>query len=137
MSPRIRRRIAHFNRRVTNHLIRPLAMRLTGFGVLIHTGRSSSHAYRTPVNVFRAPDGYVIALTHGTESDCIKNVLASGGCQLVARGRRKHLSGPEMIHDEARRLVPWVVRPLLRALDVSEFMHVAVAPDDVEREEPG
>ncbi len=63
MSPRLRRRIAHFNRRFTNPVLQPLAARLPGFGVVVHTGRKSGREYRTPVNVFREPDGYVIALT--------------------------------------------------------------------------
>ncbi|HEY3018491.1 MAG TPA: nitroreductase family deazaflavin-dependent oxidoreductase [Gaiellaceae bacterium] len=124
MSPRLRRRIAHFNRRFTNPVLRPLAARLPGFGVVVHAGRKSGREYRTPVNVFRDADGYVIALTYGTESDWVRNVLAAGGCALVRRGRRTQLTAPALFHDESRRPVPRLVRPMLRLLGVADFMRV-------------
>ena len=57
--------MARFNRQVLNHLTRPIARRLPGFGVIIHRGRRSGRTYETPVNVFRRGDGYVVALTYG------------------------------------------------------------------------
>ena len=124
MSPRLRRRIAHINRRFTNPVLRPLAARLPGFGVVVHTGRKSGREYRTPVNVFHDPDGYVIALTYGRESDWVKNVLVGGGCDLVTRGRRKHLTEPVLFRDEGRRPVPRLVRPMLRLLGVADFIRI-------------
>jgi deazaflavin-dependent oxidoreductase (nitroreductase family) len=91
MGTRLGRRTAHFNRRVTNRLTRPLARRLPGFGVVVHRGRKSGRRFETPVNVFNAQGGYLIALTYGTESDWVKNVLATGGCELITRGRRRQL----------------------------------------------
>src|SRR5258708_9874623 len=38
------------------------AARLPGFGIVTHVGRKSGRIYRTPVNVFREPDGFLIAL---------------------------------------------------------------------------
>jgi hypothetical protein len=58
------------------------------------------------VNVFRATDGYVIALTYGAEAEWVRNVLAAGGCELVTRGRRHGLAAPTIIHDQSRWLVP-------------------------------
>jgi hypothetical protein len=78
MSTRLGRRTAHFNRRVTNRLTRPLARRLPGFGVVVHRGRTSGREFETPVNVFNAPSGYAIALTYGSDSDWVKNVLSAG-----------------------------------------------------------
>jgi deazaflavin-dependent oxidoreductase (nitroreductase family) len=124
MSPRLGRRMAHFNRRVTNHLTRPLARWMPGFGIVIHTGRKSKRQYRTPVNVFGAHGSYVIALTYGAESDWVKNVLAAGGCELITRGRRHHLTSPQIMHDKSQRPVPFVVRPVLRLLRVTDFMHL-------------
>jgi hypothetical protein len=46
------------------------------------------------VNVFRAGDGYVIALTYGPETDWVKNVLAAGGCELRTRGQTIPLGAP-------------------------------------------
>jgi hypothetical protein len=34
------------------------------------------------VNVFRAPDGFLIALTYGLDSEWVKNVLAAGDASL-------------------------------------------------------
>jgi deazaflavin-dependent oxidoreductase (nitroreductase family) len=93
--------MAHFNRRVTNRLTRPLARWLPGFGIVVHEGRKSKREYRTPVNVFRGPDGYVIALTYGTESEWVRNVRTAGGCELITRGTRKRVESPEIRHDES------------------------------------
>src|SRR6266571_1683654 len=98
--------VARFNRRVTNRLLGHLATRLTGFGVVVHTGRRSHRTYRTPVNVFVRGDLYTIALTYGRDSEWVRNVVASGGCELEMRGRTLRLSQPRIVHDEHRRPVP-------------------------------
>src|ERR1022692_2288958 len=77
-----KRWVAAFNLAVTNRITSRFAARLPGFGILAHVGRKSSRVYRTPVNVFRAPEGFLIALTYGRDSEWVKNVLAAGGCQL-------------------------------------------------------
>jgi deazaflavin-dependent oxidoreductase (nitroreductase family) len=124
MSTRLGRRMAHFNRRVTNRLTRPLARRLPGFGVVVHLGRNSGHEFQTPVNVFNAPRGYMIALTYGAESDWVKNVVAAGGCELITRGRRRQLTSPEIVRDDRQPPVPRTVRPLLRFMRVTEFLRL-------------
>jgi deazaflavin-dependent oxidoreductase (nitroreductase family) len=129
MSPRLGRRIAHFNRRVTNRITGPLAPWLPGFGVVVHTGRTSAREYRTPVSVFRDDGGYVIALTYGAGSDWVKNVLAAGQATLITRGRRLELTSPEVVHDESRSRVPLPVRAVLRLLDVADFLCFEVAPE--------
>jgi deazaflavin-dependent oxidoreductase (nitroreductase family) len=116
MSPLLGRRIAHFNRRVTNRLTRPMARRLPGFGVVIHTGRKSKHRYETPVNVFRAADGYAITLTYDAEADWVKNVLAAGASELITRGHRQRLTSPTIRSDERQSLVPRQLRPGLPPL---------------------
>jgi deazaflavin-dependent oxidoreductase (nitroreductase family) len=118
------RRMAAVNRRVTNRAIRPLAPRLPGFGVIVHTGRRSGRTYRTPVNVFRIPGGYVVALTYGADSEWVRNVVAAGGCELETRGRRQHLEHPEFLHDEMRSPVPPPVRPMLRLLRLADFLQL-------------
>jgi deazaflavin-dependent oxidoreductase (nitroreductase family) len=77
---------------------------------------------RTPVNVFHRGDRYVIALTYGADSQWVRNVLAAGEFDVETRGRRVHLTGPELVHDETRRLVPAPVRVPLRATSVSDFL---------------
>jgi deazaflavin-dependent oxidoreductase (nitroreductase family) len=128
MSPLLGRRVAHFNRRVTNRLTRPLARWLPGFGVVVHTGRKSKRRYQTPVNLFRAADGYLIALTYGLESEWVRNVLAAGGCELITRRSRTRVTSPQIRHDERQRLVPPPIRPVLRLLRVTDFMHLLQVP---------
>jgi deazaflavin-dependent oxidoreductase (nitroreductase family) len=137
MNPRLARRIAHFNRRFTNRLTRPLAPHLPGFGVVTHIGRRSGRIYETPINVFRQPDGFVFALTYGRDSDWVRNVVAAGGCELIARGRRYRLTGPELFSDPGRKAAAPVARPILRLIGCEDFMRVRrVDPASPEAEGP-
>jgi deazaflavin-dependent oxidoreductase (nitroreductase family) len=124
----IPRWVARVNRRATNHLTAPFARHLPGFGVIVHRGRKSHQVYRTPVNVFAAPDGYTVALTYGTESQWLKNVIAAGGCDLETRGRVEHLTAGRLFHDESRASVPWLPRKALGLLKVSDFLSLTRRP---------
>jgi deazaflavin-dependent oxidoreductase (nitroreductase family) len=95
-----------------------------GFAIVVHAGRRSGRSYRTPVNLYRDGDGYVIALMYGADSQWVRNVLAAGGCEVETRGRLIRLVQPEIVHDPQRRCVPAPVRPILRALRVSDFMRL-------------
>src|ERR1700731_13028 len=101
-----KRWVAAFNLVVTNRITSRFAARLPGFGILAHVGRNSGRIYRTPVNVFRAPEGFLIALTYGRESEWVKNVLAAGGCKLETRGVQYQLSSTTIVHDPTRRRFP-------------------------------
>ena len=58
---RFRKRwVAAFNFAFTNRITSRFAARLPGFGILTHVGRKSGRVYRTPVNVFQAPEGFLI-----------------------------------------------------------------------------
>ena len=124
------RRMAAVNRRITNRITGPLAPHLPGFGVVVHTGRRSGRRHRTPVNVFRVPGGYVVALTYGREAQWVRNVVAAGGCELETRGRRVRLVDPEVFHDDERRAVPSAVRLPLRLLRVADFMRLTAIHGD-------
>ncbi len=124
----IPRQVARFNRIVTNRVSSLVAGRLPGFGIIDHTGRRSGRAYRTPVNVFQTLEGYVVALTYGSDTDWVKNVLAAGGCSLTVRGRQVRLSNPRIVRNESNSDVPVVVRPMLALLGVSEFLYVSDNP---------
>jgi len=126
--PLLGRRIAHFNRMVTNRLTRPLAPWLPGFGVVVHNGRTSQREYRTPVNVFKTDDGFVFALTYGKDADWVKNVFAAGGCELVTRGKHYRLTRPRLVHDESRHFVPALPRSILRLVGVADFLQLAASP---------
>jgi deazaflavin-dependent oxidoreductase (nitroreductase family) len=119
--------LARFNLRVTNRVLGPPARYMPGFGVVIHTGRRTRQRYRTPVMVFPHGNRYVIALTYGRDSQWVRNVLAQGGCKLETRGRILDLSAPRLFHDESRRDVPAFTHPMLRLLDVSDFLELTAA----------
>lgn len=121
------RALARFNKKVTNRLLGRVATRLPGFGVVTHRGRR----YRTPINVFRTPNGYCAALIYGVQSDWVLNVLAADGCELDSRGRHQHLSSPRLVHDESRREAPPPVRPILRLIGVTDFLRLT--PTDPHR----
>src|SRR5580658_989815 len=76
---RFRKRwVAAFNLAVTNRITSRFAARLPGFGIVTHVGRKSGIVYRTPVNVLGTPEGFLIALTYGRDSEWVKNVMAAG-----------------------------------------------------------
>jgi len=84
---RFRKRwLAKINIILTNRITGLFAGWLRGFGILTHVGRKSAKVYRTPVNVFRASNAFIIALTYSSQSEWVKNVLAAGGCELKTRG---------------------------------------------------
>ena len=125
---RFRKRwVAAFNLAVTNRITSRFADRLPGFGILTHLGRRSGKVYRTPVNVFRAPEGFLIALTYGRESEWVKNVLAAGGCELETRGVRYQLFAPTIVHDPTRRRFPLPVRIVLRLIGATDFMQLSIS----------
>jgi deazaflavin-dependent oxidoreductase (nitroreductase family) len=97
--------LARFNRRVTNPVLAPLARRLPGFAIVTHTGRRSGREHRTPVNLFRSGDTYVIALTYGADAQWVRNVEAAGGCEIETRGARIRLVEPRIVHDPRRTRV--------------------------------
>jgi deazaflavin-dependent oxidoreductase (nitroreductase family) len=119
--------VAAFNLAVTNRITSRFASRLPGFGVLIHVGRKSGKVYRTPVNVFRAPEGFLIALTYGRNSEWVRNVVAAGACQLETRGMQYQLSAPTIVHDPSRRRFPIPVRIVLRLIGADDFMQLSTS----------
>lgn len=119
--------VARFNRSGLNHVTRRIAPYLPGFGVVVHRGRKSGRQYRTPVNVFAKPGGYLFALTYGKDADWVRNVLAAGECDLLHQRRLVHLTAPTIVHDPERRQVPGAVRAVLGAIDVDDFLQMSTA----------
>ena len=103
-----------FNRKVTNRITGLFASRAPHLGVIVHRGARSGLTYRTPVNVFEVPGGYLVALTYGSEAGWVRNVMAAGGCELETRGRRVRLGSPRIFRDRTRQVVPPMVRVPLR-----------------------
>jgi deazaflavin-dependent oxidoreductase (nitroreductase family) len=126
------RGIARFNRRFPNRLFLKVAGYLPGFAIVSHVGRKSGRPYRTPVNTFRTDGGYIIALTYGSESDWVKNVLAAGSCELQTRGRRVRLYNPHINTDRSKGWAPLPVKLILDLIDASQYMQLSL-----ERASPG
>jgi len=124
--PRIVRR---WNKAGLNKVTRRVAPWMPGLGVVIHRGRRSGRVYQTPVNVFAAQDGYVLALTYGPDTDWVKNILAAGGCELRTRGRVLQLDSPNVYRDETRRGIRAPHRHVLRLLGAADFLSLKIAED--------
>jgi deazaflavin-dependent oxidoreductase (nitroreductase family) len=123
----ISKRVARFNKHVTNRVTGHIASWMPGFAIVSHVGRQSGRLYRTPVNVFRDGDRYVFALTYGADSDWVRNVLAAGGCEIETRRKTVELRDPTRFTDPTRHLVPIPARWILRVLDVKDFMALSPA----------
>jgi len=124
----IPRVVGRWNKAGLNRVTRHIGPWMPGFGVVVHRGRRSGRRYETPVNVFPAAGGYLLALTYGPDTDWVKNVMAAGGCELRTRGRTVRLDSPRLYHDQARRGIRPVERQLLRAIGVADFLSLRAAP---------
>lgn len=122
-----KRQVAAFHRAITNRIASRFAARLPGFAIVTNVGRKSGRFYRTPVNVFREPDGFMIALTYGRDSGWVRNVLAAGGCQLETRRVQYELSAPVIVHDPSRRRFPLLVRIILGVIDANDFLRLSTS----------
>jgi deazaflavin-dependent oxidoreductase (nitroreductase family) len=123
---RFRKRwLARINIAFTNRITGLFAGWLPGFGILTHVGRKSGRVYRTPVNVFRTPNGFIIALTYSSRSEWVKNVLAAGGCELKTRGKTYRLSAPRVVRDPSRRRFPIPVRVILMLVEADECIELS------------
>ena len=116
------KRLARFNKRVTNRVTRHVAGWLPGFAIATHTGRRSGRVYHTPVNVFRDGDRYVFALTYGADADWVRNVVGAGRCEIETRRKTIELFKPDLVTDPTRHLIPIPPRWILRLANVNEFL---------------
>jgi deazaflavin-dependent oxidoreductase (nitroreductase family) len=127
MMMRFRKRwLAKINIAFTNRITSIFAGWLPGFGILTHVGRKSSKVYRTPINVFRSPRGFIIALTYSSQSEWVRNVLAAGRCELRTRGKTYQLSAPKVLRDPTRGWFPFPVRIVLSIVGADEYMELSI-----------
>jgi deazaflavin-dependent oxidoreductase (nitroreductase family) len=121
-------RFRHIATRYVDPILRPLAGRLPGFGVVTHVGRKTGRTYHTPINAFRRGDTYLFFLTYGSEVQWVENILASGRCSLRARGHDVTLVEPELINDPELRPAPPIVRFMEKRLaGVTEYLRMRAA----------
>lgn len=95
--------------------------------VLIHSGRKSFRRYETPLDAHRVADGFVFILVYGSESDWVKNVLASGSAVLRQEGEELTLVAPELISEEAAwTVLPSTAKQPPKFLRISEYLHMRI-----------
>jgi deazaflavin-dependent oxidoreductase (nitroreductase family) len=124
-------RLARFNRRIPNRIIRTFAGRRgSPVAVVVHRGRRSGRRYRTPVMAFPLHEGYLVSLPYGADRDWVRNVLAAGGCTLQRNGREVALDRPSLLRGrDAAALVPGLLRPVVRAVPGIRFLRLRPAGD--------
>jgi deazaflavin-dependent oxidoreductase (nitroreductase family) len=120
--PRLGRRVARFNRAVTNKVAIYVAGWAPGLGIVIHVGRRTRTVYRTPVNVFRTKDGFRFALTYGPDAEWVRNALSHGAVRLITHRKEYELTEPQVVTDPHRQHVPLVGRGLMRVMRVTQFL---------------
>lgn len=111
---KLSRRVARFNKVVTNRLQRVYAWLVPPWAVIVHRGRRSGRRYRTPVLAFRQERTLVIALLYGEESDWLRNLQAAGGGRVVRMGRIFELCAPRVV-DTSTAVELARLSPLARA----------------------
>jgi deazaflavin-dependent oxidoreductase (nitroreductase family) len=122
-------RLARFNRRLPNRVVRTFAgRRLSPVALVVHQGRRSGRQYRTPVMPLPLRDGFLVSLPYGPERDWVRNVLAAGRCTIQRGGRRFELADPRLLDAAgAAPLLPAALRPALRLLPGFRFLRLARA----------
>ena len=100
---------------------------LPGFAMISYTGRRTGRRYRIPMSVFQHDGDYVFALTYGPDVQWVKNVLASGSCDVQQRRRTVTLRDPRRFSDPTASVMPLVVRHFLRFMRVTEFLRMSPA----------
>src|SRR5215210_7522116 len=117
---KVSRRVARFNKVVTNRVQGVYAWIVPPWAIIIQRGRRSGRAYRTPVLAFRQDRTLVVALLYGEESDWLRNLRAAGGGLIVRAGRTYELGRPRVLETDAAaelaRLSP-VARAYCRVAD--------------------
>jgi deazaflavin-dependent oxidoreductase (nitroreductase family) len=126
--------VRRFNKRHFN----PLILKVAGsthspFVVINHLGRRSGQPYKTPVLAMLEGDGFVFALTYGPKVDWYRNILATGKCTMLKRGRLYNLAFPETIDQGiALRAFPKLIRSLLRFNQVHHYFRMKIVTLNLE-----
>ena len=119
-APRFMRRV---NRVFTNRLVAPFAGHVPPLALVHHVGRKTARRRRTPVLAFPVAGGTLTPLPYGTDTEWVLNLLAAGGGEIEAGGRRAAVDNPRVVDaEDAMDLVPELLRPLLRSLSLPGFL---------------
>ncbi len=94
---KLSRGVARFNKAINNPLQGVYAWILPPWAVILHRGRRSGRAYRTPVLAFRRDGTLIVALLYGKESGWLRNTRAAGGARVVRGGRTYEIGPPRIV----------------------------------------
>jgi len=129
----IPRAIARFNRYVTNPIARSMAGWAPGFAIIYHQGRRTGKTYNIPINTFKTDSGFMFALTYGSDTDWVRNVLATNRARIKYRSRMIKLVAPQLVATgRGMAAMPALVRVILRLLNVTEFMEMKALGEEPE-----
>ena len=95
------RRLARFNKVVTNRVQGLYAWIVPPWAVILHQGRRSGRWYRTPLLAFKRERTLIVALLYGEESDWLRNLRSAGGGRVVRAGRTYDMSDPRVVPTSA------------------------------------
>jgi deazaflavin-dependent oxidoreductase (nitroreductase family) len=88
--------LRHVNKASFNRLTLTFAGRHL-FAVVRHAGRRSGRAYTTPVVAWPLPDGFIMPLPYGADTDWCRNVLAAGQGTIEWHSRTYTVTWPEVV----------------------------------------
>ncbi len=124
----------HRFRVLLKHTLNPLTRRMARsgrgpFSLVRHVGRRSGRVYETPLILGRSGEDFVAELTYGPNVDWYQNVLASGGCTLIWRGREHAVRHIEPVDAATgRNAFPRPARLILRAARRRRFVRMRADP---------
>jgi deazaflavin-dependent oxidoreductase (nitroreductase family) len=104
------------NERLVNPVQRLWAPWLPPWALVLHTGRRSGAARRTPVLAFGSGSTLAVILFYGSRTQWIRNLEAGGGA-VVRAGRRREIAGLGVVRGPHASL-PVVARLAARRLPV-------------------
>ncbi|GAA4789645.1 hypothetical protein GCM10023200_25510 [Actinomycetospora chlora] len=123
-------------RRFNKHVLNPLMLRLAGrrhwYAARVeHIGRRSGRHYATPAVARPVPDGFVLPLPYGRDTDWCLNLLAAGRGAVTVDGARRDVVAPRVV--PADEVIGSLTPSWRRWLGgIPEFVLVRTAPPDRE-----
>lgn len=91
------RRLARFNKVVTNRIQGLYAPWVAPWAVIHHRGRRSGREYSTPVFAWKSGNRLGVAVVYGAESDWLLNALAAGSARVTRAGRTYTWTGLHVV----------------------------------------
>ncbi len=124
------KRLARFNRLVTNKVAIPFAREIPWFGVLRHVGRNSATVYQTPLVALETDGSIIVALFYGPDVDWLKNAVVAGRSEMTIRGKNLPVGRPRRLETgEGMEAMPRAVRQAIRRLGITEFVAFPVVTE--------